>query len=69
MTYCLSREKHSNNMASKSVTMTNKVLRQKSKCSVCFSDKSRFLKQDHSKKCSNKNIIKKWSLIIIKQTC
>ena len=39
-------------MASKSVTMTNKVLRQKSKCSVCLSDKSRFLKHRPNKKCS-----------------
>ena len=29
MTYCLSCKKHINNMASRNVTMTNKVLRQK----------------------------------------
>ena len=50
MTYCLRCKKHNNNMASRSVTMTNKVLRQKSKCAECFSDKSRFLKQNHNKK-------------------
>ena len=50
MTYCLDCKKHTNNMASRSTTMTNKVFRQKSKCSVCLTDKSRFLKQDHSKK-------------------
>ena len=33
-------------MASRSVTMANKVLRQKLKCSVRLSDKSRFLKQE-----------------------
>ena len=47
MFYCLSCKTHTNNMASRSVTLTNKVLRQKSKYSVCFSDKSRFLKQKH----------------------
>ena len=52
ITYCLSCKKHTNNMASRNVTMTNKALRQKSKCSVYLSDKSRFLKQDHSKKLS-----------------
>ena len=50
MTYCLSCKKHTHNVASRNVTMTNKALRQKSKCSVCLSDKSRFLKQNHSKK-------------------
>ena len=50
MTYCLSCKKHTNNMASRNVTMTDKALRKKSKCSVCLSDKSRFLKQDHRKK-------------------
>ena len=50
MTYCLSCKKHNNNMASRNITMANKILRQKSKCSACLSDKSRFLKQDHSKK-------------------
>ena len=50
MNYCLSCKKHTNNMASRNITMTDKVLRQNSKCSVCLSDKPRFLKQDHSKK-------------------
>ena len=39
MTYYLSCEKHTNNIASKSLTTTNQVLRQK----------SRFLKQKHHK--------------------
>ena len=30
--------------------MTNKVLREKSNCVVCRSNKSRFLKQKHNKK-------------------
>ena len=37
-------KKHTNNMASRTVTMRNKELGQKLKCSVCLSDKSRFLK-------------------------
>ena len=44
MTYCLRCKKHTNNIPSRNVTMTKKVLRQKSKSSVCLSDKSRFLK-------------------------
>lgn len=51
MAHCLGCKKHNKNMASRRLTMTNKVLRQKSKCSVCLSDQSRFLKQRHSKKC------------------
>ena len=49
MTYYLGCKKHTNNMALRNITMANKVLRQKSKCNVCLSDKSRFLKQDQSK--------------------
>ena len=39
-------------MASRTVTMRNKELGQKLKCSVCLSDKSRFLKQRPNKKSS-----------------
>ena len=46
---------HTNNIASKRVTMTNKVLRQKSKCSVCLSDKSRSMAQEDSKSSQKKN--------------
>ena len=38
------------NFMSKEVEMTNKVLREKSNCVVCQSDKSRFLKQKHNNK-------------------
>ena len=48
MTYCLGCKKHTNNMASRGVTITNKVLKQK--WVVCLSDKSRFLKQIPNKK-------------------
>ena len=49
MTYYLGCKKHTNIIASRSVTMTNTVLRQKSNSRVCLSDKSSFLKQKHNK--------------------
>ena len=52
MTYCLSCKKYTNDIASKNITRTNKVLRQKSGCSQCLSDKSRFLKQKHDERSS-----------------
>ena len=51
-TYCLSFKKHPNNIGSKRVTMRNKVIRDKSRCANCMSDKSRFVKQRHNKKSS-----------------
>ena len=36
--------------------MMNKVIRGKSKCANCMSDKSRFLKQRYNKKSSGNNI-------------
>ena len=36
MTYCLGCKKHTNNMASRSVTITNKVLKQKWVVCVCL---------------------------------
>ena len=45
-TYCLACRKHTNNIASSNVTMTNKVIRDKSRCSECLSDKSRFMKHE-----------------------
>ena len=38
------------NFRLKEVKMTNKVLREKSNCVVCRSNKSRFLKQKHNNK-------------------
>ena len=35
----------------KNVSMTNKVVVNKSSCSVCLNDKSRFMKQKNNKKC------------------
>ena len=48
-TSCLACRKHTNNIASRKVTMTNKVMRDKSRFSECSSDKSRFMKQKHIK--------------------
>ena len=59
-TYCLPCRKHTNNIASRKATMTNKVVRDKSRIGECLSDKSRFLKQNHNKKVVGN---------IIKQTC
>ena len=44
-TYFLAYRKHTNNIASKTVTMTNKVIRGKAKCSEFLSDKSQFIKK------------------------
>ena len=52
-TYCLACRKHTNNIASKTVTMTNKVVRDKSRCGECLSDKSRFMKQKSNKRSSH----------------
>ena len=49
-TNCLACNKHTNNIASRKVTMTNKVIRDKSRFIECLSDKSRFMKQKHYKK-------------------
>ena len=59
-TYCLACRKHTNNIGSRKVTMANKVVRDKSLCCECFSDKSRYFRQKHNKKVFND---------IIKQTC
>ena len=48
--YCLACRKHTNNIASRKVTMTNKALIDKSRCGECLSDKSRFLRQKPNKK-------------------
>ena len=43
-TYCLSCRKHTDNIGSKRVITTNKVIRQSPKCINCVAEKSRFLK-------------------------
>ena len=53
-TYCLGCREHTGNIGSKRVRMTNKVIKDKSRCAQCFSDNSRSLKEDHSKSAHNK---------------
>ena len=55
-TYCLSCKKRANNVGAKKVTMTNKIVRVKSRYANCMSDKSRFLKQKYNKKSSWNNV-------------
>ena len=43
--YCLGCQDFTHNFRPQEVKMTNKVLREKSNCVVCRSNKSRFLKQ------------------------
>ena len=44
-TYCFGCKDYKKNFRPEKVNMTNKVVREKSHCIVCWSDKSRFLKQ------------------------
>ena len=44
-TYCFRCKDYTKNFRPQEVKMTNKVLREKSHCVVCRSNKSRFLKQ------------------------
>ena len=44
-TYCFGCKDYTKNVRSQKVKIINKVLRQKSPCIVCRSNKSRFLKQ------------------------
>ena len=43
-------KKQTDNVSSKKVIMRNKVIRDKSRCANCMSNKSRFLKQKHNRK-------------------
>ena len=44
-TYCLGCKDYTHNFRPQEVKMTNKVLREKSHCVACLSNKSGFLKQ------------------------
>ena len=44
-TYCFGCKDYTHNFRPEKVKMTNKVLREKSHCVACQSNKSRFLKQ------------------------
>ena len=59
-TYCLACRKHTNNVGLRNPNMTNRKIRNKSKCGECLSYKSRFIKQKNNKKVVSK---------FIKQTC
>ena len=59
-TYCLACREHTGSIGSKKVTMTNKIIRDKSRCAQYLFDKSRFFRQKPNKKVINN---------IIKQTC
>ena len=48
--YCLGCQDFTHNFRPQEVKMKNKVLREKSNCVVCHSNKSRFLKQKHYSK-------------------
>ena len=45
-TYCFVCKDYTKNFRPEKVKMTNKVLREKSHCVICRSNKSRFLKQE-----------------------
>ena len=49
-TYFFGCKDFTHNFRPQEVKMTNKVLREKSNCVVCRSNKSRFLKQKHNNK-------------------
>ena len=49
-TYCLRCKDCTHNFKPEEVKLTSNVLREKSNCVVCRSNKSRFLKQKHNNK-------------------
>ena len=49
-TCCLRCRYYTHNFKLQEIKMTDKILRQKSKCVVCRSSKSRFFKQKHNNK-------------------
>ena len=49
-TYCFGCKDFTHNFRPQEAKMTNKVLREKSNCVICCSNKSRFLKQKHNNK-------------------
>ena len=56
-TCCLGCKDFTHNSRPQEVKMTNKVLREKSNCVLCRSNKSRFLKEKHNNKTNNNKII------------
>ena len=50
LTYCLKCSNNTKTIGLKKATMTNKVIRTKSKCAACIAKKTRFFMQKHNKK-------------------
>ena len=50
ITYCLGFKDYTHNYRPQVVKMTNKVLREKSSCLICPSNKSRFFYKKHNNK-------------------
>ena len=48
-TYCLVCKKHTDNYGLKNVSTTNKVIKNKARCSMCLNDKSRFMRRNRNK--------------------
>ena len=49
-TYCLGCKDYTDDFKPQEIKMANEVLREKSNCIACRSNKSRFLKQKHNHK-------------------
>ena len=50
ITYCLGCKDYTHNFKAQEIKMTNKILKEKSKCVIFRSSKSRFLKQKYNNK-------------------
>ena len=53
-TYCLAYRGHTGNIGLRKITMANKVIRDKSRCAQCLSDRPKFMKQK----------LKKWPAVL-----
>ena len=62
MTYCLSCKDYTDSIGPKKGTMTNKVIREKSRYTECVSDKARLKKKKLEGKTSRNNINLKLSI-------
>ena len=68
-TFCLSCRKHADNIGSKKVIMTNKVIREKSKCANFVDKKSRFLKQKSNEKVIQIKLVLNFAYINYYKAC
>ena len=50
ITYCLGCKDYTHNFKAREIKITNKILKEKSKCVIFRSSKSRFLKQKYNNK-------------------